>query len=152
MCCKDPISNYVKTMKHPNWYLNAPCSCCCWSCCWGETLWKNLWSYGIPIKSVSLMLYNHFILILLILGDSLSEWFPVKSGAWQRCILSPILFLVATVWIMTMIQWKLFSHFEDLYFVDDLAVLSAKHSNLQEKTRQTNKQALKSTQPELRPC
>lgn len=51
-----------------------------------NTRWKILHSYGIPIK---------------IIGNNLSEWFPVQSGVRQGRIVSPILFLVTTDWIST---------------------------------------------------
>ena len=73
---------------------------------------------------------------------TISDWFQVKSGVRQGCILSPILFLVVIDWTMRKttsdkprgIQWNLFSHLEDLDFADDLAILSTNCSNLQEKT------------------
>ena len=64
------------------------------------------------------------------------------SGVRQGCIPSPILFLVVVDWVMRKttserprgIQWTLFSCLEDLDFADDLAVISATHSHLQEKS------------------
>ena len=78
----------------------------------------------------------------VILSNTSSEWFPVKSGVRQGCILSPNLFLVVIDWVMRKttsdqprgIQWTLFSQLEDLDFADDLAFLSVKLDHLQEKT------------------
>ncbi len=113
-----------------------------------ETLWKILHSYGVPPKIVTLikMFYDHFE-CSIILDNTISEWFTVESGVRQGCILSPILFLVTIDWIMRKttsdqprgIKWTLFTQLEDLDFADDLAVLSTKHSNLQEKTNRLNK-------------
>ena len=108
-----------------------------------ETLWRILLSYGVPPKIITLisMFYSHFE-CSVILNNTLTEWFPVESGVRQGCILSPILFLVTIDWIMRKtttdkprgIQWTLFSQLEDLDFADDLALVSSKHSHLQEKT------------------
>ena len=108
-----------------------------------DTLWKILRSYGVPLKIVSLIetFYNHFE-SSVILNNTSSEWFTVKSGVRQGCILSPILFLVVIDWVMRKttsdkprgIQWTLFSQLEDLDFADDLAFLSVKLDHLQEKT------------------
>ena len=107
-----------------------------------DTLWKILRSYGVPLKIVSLIetFYNHFECSVIISNTS-SEWFTVKSGVRQGCILSPILFLVVIDWVMRKttsdkprgIQWTLFSQLEDLDFADDLAFLSVKLDHLQEK-------------------
>ena len=108
-----------------------------------DTLWKILRSYGVSLKIVSLIetFYNHFE-CSVILSNTSSKWFTVKSGVRQGCILSPILFLVIIDWVMRKstsdkargIQWTLFSQLEDLDFVDDLAFLSVKLDHLQEKT------------------
>ena len=65
-----------------------------------DTLWKILRSYGVPLKIVSLIetFYSHFE-CSVILSNRSSEWFPLKSGVRQGCILSPILFLVVIDWV-----------------------------------------------------
>ena len=108
------------------------------------TLWKLLHLYGVPAKIFTLIekFYDHFECIVILDNNTLSEWFQVKSGVRQGCILSPILFLVIIDWTMKTttsdkprgIPWNLFSHLEDLDFADDLAILSTNRSNLQEKT------------------
>ncbi|XP_062582695.1 uncharacterized protein LOC134244449 [Saccostrea cucullata] len=75
--------------------------------------------------------------------NGISGSFSVKSGG---CILSPILFLMVIDWIqrntthdkMRGIQWTMFSHLEDLDFVDDLAEVSGNIIHLQENTDKLN--------------
>ncbi|XP_013399160.1 uncharacterized protein LOC106165493 [Lingula anatina] len=70
-----------------------------------ETLWKILLSYGVPPKIITLIsMFYNHFQCSVILDNTLTEWFPVDSGL------------------------------EDLDFADDLALLSSKHSHLQEKT------------------
>ena len=77
-----------------------------------------------------------------VLDNSLSDWFSVDTGVRQGCILSSILFLIVIDWIMRQttsdkprgLQWTLFSHLEDLDFPGDLAILSVRHNQLQDKT------------------
>ncbi|KAL9953192.1 hypothetical protein ACROYT_G040569 [Oculina patagonica] len=113
-----------------------------------DPLWKILRSYGVPPKMVTLMssFYQQFECSVIVDGN-LSEWFPVKSGVRQGCIISPILFLLTIDWIMRTttadrprgIQWTLFSQLEDLEFADDLAALSTNRHHLQEKTDRLNR-------------
>ena len=115
-----------------------------------ETLWRILHSYGIPHKIVSIVMefYEHFECSIM-LGNTTSEWFKVKSGVRQGCILSPILFLTVIDWSMRQttadkhrgIQWTLFSQLEDLDFADDLAILSTNPGHLQQKTDRLSKYA-----------
>ena len=108
-----------------------------------ESLWKILQAYGLPPKIINLikMFYNNFE-CSIILGNTITEAFPVKSGVRQGCILSPILFLVTIDWVMRQatslrsrgIQWTIFSHLQDLDFADDIAILSSTPTHLQEKT------------------
>jgi hypothetical protein len=113
-----------------------------------DSLWTILRSYGIPPKIVELisMFYQHFECSVL-LDNSQTEWFTVKTGVRQGCILSPILFLVSIDWVMRRttedmprgIQWTMFSHLEDLDFADDIALLSAMRNHLQDKTSKMSK-------------
>ena len=72
----------------------------------------------------------------------LTDTFQVKTGVRQGCLLSPFMFLVAIDWIMKTttknrrngIQWTLWSQLDDLYFADDLALLSHSHGHMQDKT------------------
>ena len=117
-----------------------------------ESLWKILQAYGLPPKIINLikMFYDNFE-CSIILGNTIAEAFPVKSGVRQGCILSPILFLVTIDWVMRQatslrsrgIQWTIFSHLQDLDFADDIAILSSTPTHLQEKSDDLNTNAKK---------
>ena len=65
-----------------------------------ESLWKILQAYGLPPKIIKMFyMYNNFE-CSIILGNTITETFPVKSRVRQGCILSPILFLVTIDWVM----------------------------------------------------
>ena len=106
-----------------------------------ESLWRILQAYGIPPKIITLikMFYVNFE-CSIILENTITEAFPVKSGVRQGCILSPILFLVTIDLVMRQtaslrthgIQWTIFSHLQDLDFADDIAILSSTTTHLQE--------------------
>ena len=75
-------------------------------------------------------------------GSKTSEWFKIKSGVKQGCVMSGFLFLLALDWTMRKttadkrrgIRWNFTTVLEDLDFADDIALLSSKISDLQEKT------------------
>ena len=112
-----------------------------------DSLWRILRTYGIPSKIVHLisMFYDHFECSVL-LEQTQTEWFDVKSGVRQGCILSPILFLILIDWVMQQttsdrprgIQWTLMSFLEDLDFAEDLALLAVRYADMQEKTNRLN--------------
>ena len=112
-----------------------------------SSLWKILRSYGLPQKIVDLIkLFYEKFECNIILDNTLSESFPVKSGVRQGCILSPILFVIVIDWIMRSttadrprgIQWTMFRHLEDLDFADDIALLSSTKQHSQEKSQLLN--------------
>ena len=117
-----------------------------------ESLWKILQAYGLPPKIINLikMFYDNFE-CSIILGNTITEAFPVKSGVRQGCILSPILFLITIDWVMRQatslrargLQWIIFSHPQDLDFADDIAILSSTPAHLQEKSDDLNTNAKK---------
>ena len=100
-----------------------------------ETLWKILRHYGLPQKIVGLIsvLYKSFECSVL-MDSTQTDYFPVKSGVRQGCILSPILLNITLDYIMRQttqnalhgIQWTMFSQLEDLDYADDIALLSRK--------------------------
>ena len=74
-------------------------------------------------------------------AGQLTDSFMVKTGVRQGYLLSPFLFLLAIDCIMKTtttnrrngIQWTPWSQLEDLYFSDDLGLLSYSHKQMQEK-------------------
>ncbi|GFS14915.1 hypothetical protein ElyMa_004919000 [Elysia marginata] len=68
-------------------------------------------------------------------GGQQSDWFTVKSGFRQGCIISPLLFLIATNQQPRGITWKAFNHLQDEDFADDIALLSHSQKDMQEKIR-----------------
>jgi len=109
-----------------------------------SSLWKILRSYGIPEKLVNLIakFYQSFQCSVSLDQNKLTDWFEIKTGVRQGCILSPIIFLITIDWVMRQttkdrrkgINWGLFQQLLDLEFADDLAVLSSNHGHMQEKT------------------
>ena len=109
-----------------------------------ESIWNILLHYGVPIKFVDIIkaLYEGFSCQVIYAGK-LSESFEISSGVRQGCLLSTFLFLVVLDWVTKKaygssgkaIQWTLTSKLEDLAFVDDLALLSHRLQDMQEKVR-----------------
>ena len=107
-----------------------------------ETLWKLLKNYGIPDKLINLIkaMYRN-CKCAVIDGAETSQWFEVKSGVKQGCVMSGFLFLVAMDWVMRRsieghnngIRWKFTSTLEDIDFADDLAMSASKNKHIQEK-------------------
>ena len=66
-----------------------------------KSLWKILKAYGCPEKLIDIIksCYTNFS-CSVIHNNMLTEWFNIPSGARQRCIMSPKLFLVAIDWVM----------------------------------------------------
>ena len=110
-----------------------------------ESLWCILRNYGIPKKLVTLIksFYTNFRCTV----NKGNDFFDVKTGVRQGCVMSAILFNVTIDWVMRKttektprgIRWSLFSRLEDLDFADDLALLSHTHNDMQEKTNELNK-------------
>ena len=107
-------------------------------------LWKLLRHYGVPQKIVSLIKDSYSEMRCRVVHEGrLTESFKVKTGVRQGCLLSPFLFLLAIDWIMKTttqgkrngIQWTLWNQLEDLDFADDLALLSHKHQQMQDKVK-----------------
>jgi hypothetical protein len=75
-----------------------------------------------------------------------TDTFTIKTGVCQRCLLSPLLFLLAIDWVMKEttkekkgIQWTLWEQLEDLDFADYLDLLSHSQLQMQTKTEKLNK-------------
>ena len=117
-----------------------------------DSLWKIMRHYGIPPKLVNItqLLYTNFSAAVLC-ENNLSESFQIKTGVKQGCILSPFLFIMAVDWLMNTttkgkqrdIRWTLSSMLEDLDFADDLALLSSKQKDMQDKTSELDSNSKK---------
>ena len=108
-----------------------------------ETMWKLLRLYGVPEKIISLIRCTFQDMSCRIAhAGQLSESFEVKTGVRQGCLLSPFVFLLVIDLIMkttttgsnNIIQWTLKTQLDDLDFIDDRALLSLSHSQMQDKT------------------
>jgi len=111
-----------------------------------ESLWAVMRHYGVPQKVVSLiaLFYERFECGVIV-GHSISDFFGIKTGVRQGCILSPLLFLVLIDYVMRItndglsggVRWRTFpktEYLEDLDFADDLALLACTESRIREKT------------------
>ena len=108
-----------------------------------EKLWDILRQYGIPSVYVDIIrkLYDGSSSCVIENGRT-TDWFKVQTGVRQGCVMSGFLFIIVVDWIMRNtnnkkrgIRWKFMSTLEDLDYADDLALISSKHSDMQEKTR-----------------
>ncbi|RUS90025.1 hypothetical protein EGW08_002212 [Elysia chlorotica] len=109
-----------------------------------EVIWRLMHHYGFPPKFINIIrqLYENAT-CQVIHNGKLTEPFTVQTGVRQGCILSPTIFLMVIDWVMrqsttgkrTGIQWTLTKQLEDLDFADDIALLSHKYQDAQEKQR-----------------
>ena len=114
------------------------------------TLWSILRSYGFPEKVINILSSMYADNRCCVRHGGLhSEWFQVKSGVRQGCVISPLLFLVAIDWVMKRatadkargITWKAFTCLEDEDFADDIALISHSQKDMQEKTSRIETEA-----------
>ncbi|XP_061184380.1 uncharacterized protein LOC133192381 [Saccostrea echinata] len=106
--------------------------------------------YGIPDKLVRTvkLLYDSFQCAVLEDGEE-SHWFRVTTEVKQGCTMSGFLFLLVIDFVMrrttetepTGIRWNFTTKLEDLDFADDLALLSSKFRDIQQKTQKLNETA-----------
>ena len=107
------------------------------------SLWHIMNLYGLPPKVINIVkdMYANNLCCVRHEGQH-SEWFQVKTGVRQGCIISPPLFLIVIDYVMRLatadkprgLVWGLFHRLEDSDFADDLALLAHTHSDIQEKT------------------
>ena len=112
------------------------------------SLWKILELYGLPAKVINIIkdMYKDNRCCVRHAGKH-SDWFQVKTGVRQGCIISPLLFLVVIDWVMKKatsdkprgIIWNVFSRLEDCDFADDIGLISHTHKDIQEKTDRVDK-------------
>lgn len=108
-----------------------------------DSLWEIMRQYGIPGKIINIVKLMYSDSVCAVLDDGeVTEWFQVKTGVKQGCVMSGFLFLLVIDWMMrettkdnnTGIRWQMTSKLEDLDFADDIALLSSSHSQMQKKT------------------
>ena len=103
-----------------------------------DSLWKIIRHYGIPTNT-SLLLWG---IDWVLHGGIGTGKFRVLTGVRQGCILLPFLFLMTIDWVMKQttqgkkngIQSTILDQLDEFDFVDDLALLSHTHSQMQDKT------------------
>ena len=115
-----------------------------------DALWKLIRHFGIPDKILSIIqnIYDGMQCRVIHQGQ-LTEPFEITTGVRQGCLLSPFLFLLAVDWVMRKstegkrngIQWTPFEQLDDLDFADDIALLSHKYDQAQDKLREVNERS-----------
>ena len=65
-----------------------------------DTLRNILLAYGCPEKIVSIKLFYNNFSCSVIHKKKLTDWFSVRSGVREGCVLSTMVFLEAIDWIM----------------------------------------------------
>nr|KAG5698609.1 hypothetical protein BaRGS_027120 [Batillaria attramentaria] len=117
-----------------------------------EVIWKLMSHYGFPPKFVNIIRQLYEDATCQVIHDGkLTEPFTVRTGVRQGCILSPTIFLMVVDWVMrqatdgkrTGIQWTFSKQLEDLDFADDIALLSHKQQDAQEKLNRVAEEAEK---------
>lgn len=115
-----------------------------------NTMWRALQKYGIPMKigKIIKQTYDDFIYRVVHEGK-LSEPFTVNAGVRQGCVLSPTVFLLVLDDVMRKvvegrrrgIQWGLVERLESLEFADDICLLTQKHTDMEEKLQDLEREA-----------
>nr|KAG5686712.1 hypothetical protein BaRGS_020238 [Batillaria attramentaria] len=117
-----------------------------------EVIWKLMSHYGFPPKFVNIIRQLYEDATCQVIHDGkLTEPFTVRTGVRQGCILSPTIFLMVVDRVMmqatdgkrTGIQWTFSKQLEDLDFADDIALLSHKQQDAQEKLNRVAEEAEK---------
>ena len=111
------------------------------------SLWKILQAYGFPQKVINILKDMYADNQCCVRHDGQhSDWFHVKTGVRQGCVISPVLFLVVIDWVMRRatadrprgLVWGLTARLEDCDFADDIALLSHTQKDIQEKTNRVD--------------
>ena len=106
-------------------------------------LWKILRHYGIPSELVDLIRAMYAGSCCSVIDNGkMSDWFDVKTGVRQGCVMSGFLFIMAVDWVMTNtvrnrrrgLRWRFTSMLEDLDYADDIALLASNCTHMQEKS------------------
>ena len=116
------------------------------------SLWNVMRSYGIPDKLVRVIavIYARFECAVED-GNLTSDWFMIKSGVKQGCMMSRFLFLLCLDWVTRKataskrrgIRWNFTTVLEDLDFGDEISLLSSKFNNLHKKTGRLAEEAVR---------
>ena len=98
-----------------------------------ENLWKILEEYGIPEKIINMIkaIYRNQECAVDHEGR-LSEWFKVRTGVRQGCVMSGFMFLLGLDWVLRRVdksrakgmRWGRLQKLGDLDFADDIALLA----------------------------
>ena len=106
-------------------------------------LWKILRHYGIPSELVYLIKAMYADSCYSVIDNGkMSNWFDVKTGVRQGCVMSGFLFIMAVDWVMTNtvrnrrrgLRWRFTSMLEELDYADDIALLASTCAHMQEKS------------------
>ena len=107
-----------------------------------ERLWDIMRQYGIPdifIRTFKALYHQSSSCVTEC--RRFSSWFEVKSGVRQGCPMSGFIFVLIMDWVMRHtnnwrrgLRWKLTTVIEDLDYADDVALISSRFADLQEKT------------------
>jgi hypothetical protein len=109
-----------------------------------EVIWKLMHHYRFLPNFVSIIRQLYKNATCQVTDDGkLTEPFTVQTGVRQGCILSTTIFLIvvmrqSTTGRRTGIQWTFTKQLQDLNFADDIALLSNKHQDAQEKLYELN--------------
>ena len=104
-----------------------------------DTLWRVLGHYGVPAKLIKLTRIFYEGYQCKMQGNEQDDFFEVNSGVRQGCVISPLLFILATDYIMKSVQkthtaglrWNFTTKLNYLAYADDLALLSTTHRSMQ---------------------
>jgi len=98
-----------------------------------DSIWKILQLYGVPDKITRIlkMFYHGYECSVLNNGCE-NNWFLVNSGVRQGCNISPLLFIIATDYLMKTVEsshrnglrWNLTSKLNYLAYADDICLFS----------------------------
>ena len=114
------------------------------------SLRRILKAYGFPDKVVNILKDMYAGNQCCVRHDGQqSEWFKVKTGVRQGCVISPSLFLVVIDWVMRKatgdkprgLSWGLTTRLEDCDFADAIVLLSHTHKDMQQKTTRVDEVA-----------
>ena len=74
-------------------------------------------------------------------NGKMSNWFDVKTGVRQGCVMSGFLFIMAVDWVRKTVRnrrrglrWRFTSMLEDLDYADDIALLASNYAHMHEKS------------------